>query len=123
MSDRSFSISFKYTMWCLSSEMSDRSFSISLTCYILHVVYVNDVVIIGDDSGGIAQLKMFLQQTFHIKDLGKPRYFLGIEVARSWTGINLSQRKYVFYLLEETSLLGSYLVDSPMDLNQKLLKD
>jgi hypothetical protein len=51
--------------------------------YVLLVVYVDDIVIIGDESGDIALLKLFLQQRFHAKDLGKIRYFLGIEVARS----------------------------------------
>jgi hypothetical protein len=54
------------------------------------VVYVDDIVITSDDSGGIARLKLFLQQSFHTKDLGKLRYFLGIEVARPRAGINLS---------------------------------
>jgi hypothetical protein len=90
--------------------------------YIFLVVYVDDIVITEDDSGGIARLKQFLQQQFHTKDLGKLRYFLGIEVARSRTGINLSQRKYALDLLEETSLLGSRPVNVPMDPNKKLLK-
>jgi hypothetical protein len=90
--------------------------------YIFLVVYVDDIVITGDDSGGIAQLKQFLRQQFHIKDLGKLRYFLGIEVARSRTSINLSQRNYSLDLLEETGLLGSRPVDVPMDPNKKLLK-
>jgi hypothetical protein len=91
--------------------------------YIFLVVYVEDIVIIGDDSGGIARLKQFLQQQFYTKDLGKFRYFLGIEVARSRTDINLSQRKYALDLLEETDLLGSRPVDALMDPNKKLLKD
>jgi hypothetical protein len=39
--------------------------------YILFVVYVDDIVFVGYDLGGIAQLKQFLQQQFHTKDLGK----------------------------------------------------
>jgi hypothetical protein len=54
--------------------------------------------------------------------LGKLRYFLGIEVARSRIGINLSQTKYALDLLEEIGLLGSRLVDVPIDPNKKLLK-
>jgi hypothetical protein len=60
-------------------------------------------------------LKQFLQQRFHTKDLGKLRYFLGIEVARSRTVINLSQRKHVLNLLEEIGLLGALPFEVPMD--------
>ena len=64
--------------------------------YILLLVYVDDNVITGDDLGGIAQLKLFLQQKFHTKDARKLRYFLGIEVARSRTGsINLKENMYL----------------------------
>ncbi len=56
-------------------------------------------------------MKLFLQHKFHRKELGKLRYFLGIEVARSWTGINLSQCKYVLDLLEEMGFLGARLVE------------
>jgi hypothetical protein len=90
--------------------------------YILLVVYVNDIVITEDDSGGITRLRQFLEEQFHTKDLGKLRYFLGIEVARSQTGINLSQRKYALDLLEETGLLASQPVDVLMD-PKKLLKN
>ncbi|CAA3019323.1 Retrovirus-related Pol poly from transposon TNT 1-94, partial [Olea europaea subsp. europaea] len=55
--------------------------------------------------------------------LGKLRYFLGIEFARSQADINLSQRKYVHDLLDETCYLGTCPVDTPMDPNVKLLKD
>ncbi len=72
---------------------------------------------------GIARLKLLLQQRFHTKDLGKLRYFLGIEVARSQIGIKLSQRKYDLGLLEDTSLPGARPVDISMDPYQKLLKD
>ena len=45
--------------------------------YILLVVYVNDIVITGDDSGGIARLKLFLQKRFHTKRFGKAKIFFG----------------------------------------------
>ena len=55
--------------------------------------------------------------------MGKLRYFLGIEVARFKEGINLSQRKYVLDILEETGLLGSKPMETPMDPNVKLYED
>src|SRR3954462_15756130 len=62
-------------------------------------VYVDDIVITGDDVEEIQKLKKRLGKEFEERDLGKLRYFLGIEVARSQKGIVLSQRKYVLDLL------------------------
>ena len=90
---------------------------------ILLIVYVDDIIIIGDDKQDIDDLKGYLQNSFRTKDLGKLRYLLSIEVARSKEGISLSQRKYVLDILEETGLLGSKLVETPMDLNVKLYED
>jgi hypothetical protein len=59
-------------------------------------VYVDDIIITGDDIVEMAQLKHKLSNEFEVKDLGQLRYFLGIEIARSNKGIVLSQRKHVF---------------------------
>ncbi|RVW76298.1 Retrovirus-related Pol polyprotein from transposon RE1 [Vitis vinifera] len=69
---------------------------------ILLVVYVDDIVITGNDHAGISDLKAFMHSKFHTKDLGELKYFLGIEVSRSKKGMFLSQRKYVLDLLKET---------------------
>ena len=90
---------------------------------VLLIVYVDDIIITGNDQRGIDELKTFLHQQFHTKDLGKLRYFLGIEVARSKEGISLSQRKYVLDILEDTGLLGARPVETPMDPNVKLCVD
>ena len=55
------------------------------------IVYVDDIIITGDDKKGIDDLKRYLQNSFRTKDMGKLRYLLGIEVARSKEGIKLSQ--------------------------------
>ena len=68
-------------------------------------VYVDDMIITGDDSLEISRLKKNLSNEFEVKDLGQLRYFLGIEIARSPRGIVLSQRKYVLDLLDETGML------------------
>jgi hypothetical protein len=43
-------------------------------------MYVNNMIIIGDDEGGIAQLNARLEKKFEVKDLGQLRYFFGIEI-------------------------------------------
>ena len=55
-----------------------------------------------------------------IKELGKLKYFLGIEVAYSTQGIFISQQKYVTDLLAETGKIGCKPVSTPMDPNHKL---
>ncbi|KAA0033375.1 protein TIC 100 [Cucumis melo var. makuwa] len=66
------------------------------------IVYVDDIVLTGDDQTEISQLKQRMGDEFEIKDLGNLKYFLGIEVARSKEGISMSQRKYTLDLLTET---------------------
>ena len=57
------------------------------------------------------------------KDMGKPRYFLGIEVAYQKHGLLLSQRKYTLDLLEETGMLGWKLASTLMEANMDLWCD
>ncbi|XP_050917155.1 uncharacterized mitochondrial protein AtMg00810-like [Lathyrus oleraceus] len=85
------------------------------------IVYVDDIVITDSDQQGILQLKQHLSNQFQTKDLGKLRYFLGIEVAQSKDDLVISQRKYAMDILEETSLLNAKLADTPMDPGVKLL--
>ena len=90
---------------------------------ILLIVYIDDIIITGDDKKGIDDLKRYLQNSFRTKDLGKLRYFLGIEVAQFKEGISLSQRKYVLDILEETGLLGSKPMKTLLDPNVELYED
>ncbi|XP_073098839.1 uncharacterized protein [Elaeis guineensis] len=57
------------------------------------IVYVDDIILIGDDLPEIDRLKTNLAQSFEVKDLGPLKYFFRIKVARSSHGIFLSQRR------------------------------
>ena len=70
------------------------------------IVYVDDIIVTGDDLKEMDALKEKLSREFEIKDLGTLKYFLGIEVARSIKGIFISQRKYILDLLKDTGMLG-----------------
>lgn len=50
-------------------------------------MYVDNIIITRNDLDEIKKLKGVLAADFEIKDLGKLRYFLGMEVARSKEGI------------------------------------
>ncbi|KAH9726803.1 hypothetical protein KPL70_008430 [Citrus sinensis] len=73
-----------------------------------------------DDLSKMKALQEHLAAEFEMKDLGQLKYFLGIEVARSKSGIFLSQRKYVLDLLTETGMLDCKPAETPMEMNHKL---
>ncbi|GMP88706.1 hypothetical protein CsSME_00040591 [Camellia sinensis var. sinensis] len=84
------------------------------------IVYVDDIILTGNDEAELAALKEKLAKEFHIKDLGALKYFLGMEFARSKEGIFVNQRKYVLDLLGETGMLGCKMVETPIEPNLKL---
>ena len=63
------------------------------------IVYVDDMVVIGNDPEEREALQTHLSREFEMKDLGSLKYFLGIEVSRSREGIVIYQRKYALDLL------------------------
>jgi Reverse transcriptase (RNA-dependent DNA polymerase) len=84
------------------------------------IIYVDDMIITGNDIEGIKELEEKLFKEFEMKNLGGLKYFLGIEVTRDREGIYLSQRKYILDLLSETGMLDCKPVDTPMTPNEKL---
>jgi len=84
------------------------------------LVYVDKLVLTGNDPSLCTSFKNYLHQCFYIKDLGALKYFLGIEVARNSQGLFLSHRKYTFDILDECGLLGSKPTATPMEVNHRL---
>ncbi|KAK2987530.1 hypothetical protein RJ640_030199 [Escallonia rubra] len=84
------------------------------------IVYVDDIILTGDDTAEMERLKQCLASEFEIKDLGSLKFFLGMEIARSKKGIAVSQRKYILDLLKETGISGCRPVETPNDPNKKL---
>ena len=78
------------------------------------------MIITGDDKEEIENLKSKLFREFKMKDLGRLKYFLGIEVLRSNRGIFISQKKYVLNLLAETGMLDCKPIETPMMMNHGL---
>ena len=85
------------------------------------IVYVDEIVNISSNQYGIQKLKQHLFIHFQTKDLGKLKYFLGIELAQSISGVVISQRKYTFDILADIGMLDCKPVDTPMDQNVKLV--
>ena len=84
------------------------------------IVYVDDIILSGDDHAEIIQLKKRMGDEFKIKDLENLKYFLRMEVAKSKEGIFVSQRKYSLDSLTKTSMWGYRPADTPIEFNYEL---
>ena len=77
------------------------------------LLYVDDMIITGDDLVSIRELKIFLKP-FEMKDLGTLSYLLGLEVFSSSSGgYYLSQAKYAFELLIQAGLTDNKTTYTP----------
>ena len=83
--------------------------------FIALLIYVDDILITGNDPVSIDAIKKFLHSQFHLKELGDLKYFLGIEVSSSKNGIFISQRMYALEIIKDTGLLGVARIDTPIE--------
>lgn len=84
------------------------------------VVYVDDILLTGDNITMINDLKGALHDEFSIKDLGEAKYYLGLEVAGNESGIFLSQKKIILDMLESAGMIEAKPLSIPLDQNIKL---
>ncbi|KAM1999943.1 hypothetical protein ACFX16_007307 [Malus domestica] len=61
------------------------------------VLYVDDILLFGNDTAVLSSVKVWLSKTFHMKDLGDASYVLGIKLYRDRSRklIGLSQSMYI----------------------------
>ena len=90
-----------------SPTKSDNALYVKLhegkTVYIL--VYVDDILVTGDNDEEVNKIISYLNHTFSIKDLGNLNYFLGIEILqKNNTEIILSQKKYISEILTRAKM-------------------
>ncbi|KAH9751653.1 hypothetical protein KPL71_014378 [Citrus sinensis] len=70
------------------------------------VLYVDDILLIGNDIGVLTIIKSWLAKQFDIKDLGEARYILGIKLLRDQKNktLALSQAVYIDKILARFSM-------------------
>ena len=83
-------------------------------------IYVDDIMIKGNDSEEKDKLEQGLKKKFLLKNLGRMKYFLGIVIAHSSNGIILSQHKYILDILTETGFTDCKPAKTPIDGNLRL---
>ncbi|KAL0304707.1 UNVERIFIED_CONTAM: hypothetical protein Sangu_2498400, partial [Sesamum angustifolium] len=75
-----------------------KKFSGSSVVY--HVLYVNDILLIGNDVMMLSDIKAWLSTQFFMKDMGEASYILGIKIYRdrSRRMLGLTQSSYIVKL-------------------------
>lgn len=87
------------------------------------MVYVDDILLVGNVVPELNSLKSFLDSQFRIKDLGDVHYFLGFEVSTVYQGVVLHQHKYTKELLAKFHCSSVSSVVAPLELNHRLSPD
>ena len=86
-------------------------------------IYVDDLLFTGNDEGLLNEFKTSMKKEFDMTDLGKMRYFLGIEVVQKDDGIFICQRKYAAEVIERFGMMGFNSVCNPIVPGQKIGRD
>jgi histone deacetylase 1/2 len=84
----------------------------STTAYFL--VYVDDLLLCGNNSSFLDQFKQALAEQFSLKDLGPPSHFLGVEIIPTKTGLFLTQHHYIRDILLRANMGDCKPVSTPM---------
>ncbi|KAJ0532224.1 putative RNA-directed DNA polymerase [Helianthus annuus] len=84
-------------------------------------IYVDDLIYTGDDPKMLQEFKESMMQEFEMSDLGRMRYFLGIEVLQTEHGIHISQQKYAVELLKRFGFEECHSVANPIVPGNKLI--
>ena len=73
------------------------------------ILYVDDILLIGNDVGMLSSVKLWLLQNFSMKDLGEASYILGIKVYRDRSKrlLGLSQSLYIDKVLNRFNMANS----------------
>ncbi|GJW61441.1 uncharacterized mitochondrial protein-like protein [Tanacetum coccineum] len=90
------------------------------TNFLTLLVYVDDILLAGNNQSLINSIKQKLHKTFSIKDLGPLHYYLGIKIIINSIDITMSQRKYALELLQSGQVLNDKPVIIPIDPHSSL---
>ena len=92
--------------------------------FIILLLYVDDMLIVGQDVDMIQKLKREFSKTFDMKDLGSAKRILGMEIMRDRKAgkLWLSQERYIERMLERFNIKNSKPVSTPLIGHFKLSK-
>ncbi|CAA7036250.1 unnamed protein product [Microthlaspi erraticum] len=80
------------------------------------LMYVDDMLLTGSDQALLQDLLTCLNKPFSMKDLGRPHYFLGVEIESYNGGMFLHQTAYAKEILHHASMSDCNSMPTPLPL-------
>ena len=86
-------------------------------------LYVDDMLIMGNDSEVVKVTKRLLTSKFDMKDMGVADVILGVKIHKTYGGLALSQSHYIKMILGKCKNLDIIPAKTPMYVNLHLSKN
>lgn len=92
---------------------------------VLAILYVDDIIMTGNDDQVLSEKKNELFRKFRMKDLGEPTEYLGITITRDRENrtLSLNQSKFIVKLLKRFGYENAHPQRSPIATNQVLNRE
>ena len=93
--------------------------------FLILSLYVDDILLAGNDKEMIVATKAWLSSNFEMKDMGEARYVLGVKIFRDHSRkfLGLSQETYIRKILEWFHMQGCKPIDTPIKKGDTLSLD
>ena len=86
-------------------------------------LYVDDLIFTGNSEEMLEEFKASMKEEFSMTDLGRMKYFLGVEVIQDEEGIFIGQKKYAEDTLKKFGMESCNSVKNPIVPGHKLSKE
>ena len=101
------------------ADLSLFIYNTGSTLYYL-LVYVDDLVITGNNPALVNTIIQQLGDMFSLKDMGSLHFFWGVKVIPTQTGLFLTQHKYIREVLASINMSGAKDVFTPLSTTTSL---
>lgn len=102
-----------YGFICSTSDPSLFTYSRG-NAFMVLLLYVDDILLTGSSEHLLTEFVASLSRQFSMKDVGKPSYFLGIEMETSQDGLFLHQQAYIREILHAASMTDCKPMPTPL---------
>jgi len=93
------------------------------TNLIIVSIYVDDLLVTGNEEKLIMEFKVEMSRVFDMTDLGLMSFFLGMEVKQDYGGVFICQKKYAREILKKIRMEDCKSTATPMNQREKFNKD